>query len=706
MTAQKHEARYTRFGLKERFMRGYLSFNAPGILLVAFVCALGISFAATMHGQITITEPIPQTATIDVHAGAVGKQPIPRTIFGTFLEPIGNSTYNGLWAELLQNPSLEAGLWSPEKISAMLRDDPELRQAGNLDLPLPWEPLDGHQGNRYEIHYGEAANSWQSLRIFGMPGQPVGIKQKVYLPIHRTRDYVGSFYAKHLSGDGTVTVDLRVRNQDDVLASQQIQVAGNSWTKYSFTFQVPEGKLHRLDPADFVVELPGDERVELDEFSLMPTDAQGGLDPDAVSLARQMNTPLVRFGGNFTSSYHWTDGVGPRDKRISMINNSWGIPEYNTFGTDEFLEFCRQIGAQPQIALNLGSGTPEEAAAWVRHVDEHWSTHSGLLWELGNELWGNWNLAYPTRDELAARTGAYSKAIHTVDPTARLIATGADPEVFNSWNAIQLTNSPGIFNYLSTHFVVGTGEVKLKDAAPDFVAAAAFALPVELGKRLRQAQSQIDATPGYAGNANLAFTEWLFSGEHRDAPSYTNMGGAIITGGFLTMLLRNFDIVPISDMTGIMEFAGIWKKRSQVYATPSYYVFKLFANADIATPVDVTTHAGAYSVSQGVNRLPEIASVPYLDVLAALSRDGKTLTLFCVNRSLNTDIPANIHLHDFTPARTAALHTLSAPSLADANDEVTPNRVKPTDSIEAIQPDGWTHIFPRASVTVISLDQK
>jgi alpha-N-arabinofuranosidase len=656
--------------------------------------------------QVTITEPIPQTATIEVNAAEIGRQPIPRTIFGTFLEPIGNSTYNGLWAELLQNPSLEAGLWSPGQIARMLRDNPELRKAGDLDLPTPWEPLDAGQGNRYEIHYGDAANSWQSLRVFAVPGQPTGIKQKVYLPIHRTRDYVGSLYARHLGGDTSITVALRVRNESEVLASQQIHVADAAWTKYNFTFQVAEGRLHRLDPADFVVQLAGDERVEFDQFSLMPADARDGLDPDAVTLARQMNTPLVRFGGNFTSSYHWTDGVGPRDKRNNAINNSWGIPEYNSFGTDEFLEFCRQIGAQPQIALNLGSGTPEEAAAWVRYVDEHWSTHSGLLWELGNELWGNWNLGYPTRDQLASRTAEFSKAVHAVDPNARLIATGADPEVFNSWNAIELTNPSGTFDYLSTHFVVGTGDVLLKDPTPEFVAAAAFALPVELENRLRQAQSQIDNTPGYSGKVHLAFTEWLWAGEHRDAPSFANMGGAVVTSGFLNMLLRNSAIVPISDMTGIMEFAGIWKKRSQVFATPSYYAFKLYANADIAKPVAVTVNAGSYSVAQGVKRLPEIASVPYLDVVAALSQDGNTLTLFCVNRSLDKDISANIRLHDFIASQTGAVHTLSAHALTDVNDEVSPDRIKPEDSFETVQPDGWSHTFHHAGVTVISLHRK
>jgi alpha-N-arabinofuranosidase len=650
----------------------------------AFLSALSLTFATALYGQVTINDPVPQTATVDVNAAEVGGELIPRTIFGTFLEPIGDSTYNGLWAELLQNPSFEAGLWSPEKVAEMLHDNPALRRASDLALPLPWEPLDARQGNRYEVHYGEAANSWQSLRIFAVPGEPTGIKQKVYLPIHRTSDYVGSFYARHMRGSTSVTIALRVRDQNATLDSEQIQVVDASWKKYTFALHVTDGKLHRLDAADFVIELEVDESVELDQLSLMPADARSGLDPDAVALAKAMNTPLVRFGGNFTSSYHWTDGVGPRDQRKNMLNHSWGIPEYNSFGTDEFLEFCRQIGAQPQIALNLGSGTPEEAAAWVSYVNKHWSTHSGLLWELGNELWGNWNLAYPTRDQLAARTAAFSKAIHAVDPAARLIATGADPDGFESWNAIQLTTPPGTFNLLSTHFVVRTDEVLLKDPSPEFVAEAAFALPEELGRRLRQAQNQIDAIPGYDPKPHLAFTEWLFIGEHADAPSFTNTGGAIITGGVLNMLLRNSDIVPISDMTGIMEFAGIWKKRSQVFATPSYYVFKLYANADIARQATVTVNAGSYSVAKGVRLLPDIGTVPYLDVVAALSGDGETLTLFCVNRSLAANISANIRLRDFSPAHTAAVHTLTSQSLTDRNDDESPTRVNTVDSQEEI----------------------
>jgi alpha-N-arabinofuranosidase len=98
-------------------------------------------------------------------------------------------------------------------------------------------------------------------------------------------------------------------------------------------------------------------------------------------MARALKTPLVRFGGNFTSGYHWRDGTGPVDERVSMLNQAWEMPEYNHFGTDEFLRFCELIGAEPQIALNLGSGTVQEAADWVRYVNGKWGDKSGrLLW--------------------------------------------------------------------------------------------------------------------------------------------------------------------------------------------------------------------------------------------------------------------------------------------------------------------------------------
>jgi alpha-N-arabinofuranosidase len=631
---------------------------------------------------------------------------VPRTIFGTFLEPIGKSTYGGLWAEELTNPSFEDGLWSAGRVAAMIRERPELSRASELGLPLPWEPLDYQQGNRYEPRWNDAANSYRSLFLMGLPSKETGIRQEVYLPVHRELRYTGSIYVKHVGGPPTLQVSIREQNHPEhVLASSSVELHGDGWEKYSYKLEIPAGKLWPLNPADFVISVTNETRVLLDQASLMPEDAISGMDPDMIAMSRAIKTPLVRFGGNFTSAYHWKDGVGPIDKRVSMLNIAWGIPEYNSFGTDEFLEFCRLIGAEPQIALNLGTGTPEEAAEWVKYVNTRWGDRSGgLLWELGNELWGDFQVGYPTIERVADRTSMFSEAVKAVDPKARLIGTGGDPDWFPEWNAKQLTNASSAFNYLSTHFVVGDADVVNKNASPDFIAQAVFALPVALERKLKEMHEQVQNGPG-KDVIKTAFTEWLFHAPHGRVPRYDNMGGAVAASGFLNMLMRNADIVPISDMTGLVEFGGIWKKRGRVFGTPAYYAFSLYSNADISQPLQVETDSLTYDVSQGVRRLPEVPGVPYVDVVAALNDKGDKLTLFCVNRHVNADFPLEILLDGFT-AGSAHAKSLFSDTIYDVNDEVNPEAVVPRPQTVSVKRRNVSINLRHESVTVIELNKK
>jgi alpha-L-arabinofuranosidase len=421
-------------------------------------------------------------------------------------------------------------------------------------------------------------------------------------------------------------------------------------------------------------------------------------------MSRDMKTPLVRFGGNFTSAYHWPDGIGPPDKRVSMLNVAWGIPEYNQFGTDEFLQYCKLIGAQPQIALNLGTGTPEEAAGWVKYVNEHWGDRSGgLLWELGNELWGTFQTGYPTIDLIAARTKAFSDAVRAVDPRIRLIGTGGDPDAYSDWNAAQQKNPAGTFAYLSTHFVVGDAETVKKNPSPDFLAEASFALPIGLERKLRQMRQQMESSG--AKDVRTAFTEWLFHAPEDVAPRFDNMGGAIAAGGFLNMMLRNADIVPISDMTGVIEFGGIWKKRGRVYGTPAYYAFSMYSNSGVAQLVGTDTQGESYDVHDGITRIPEIPKVPYLDVVAGFNDARDTLTLFCVNRDLTHDLPADISLNGFVPA-SAKVTTLFSASIYDQNDELHPEAVHPRSEPITIHSPRFQYTFRHESLTVIQLKRE
>jgi alpha-N-arabinofuranosidase len=113
--------------------------------------------------------------------------------------------------------------------------------------------------------------------------------------------------------------------------------------------------------------------------------------------------PNIRWpGGCFADAYHWRNGIGPRDRRPRMRNDTWGQIETNAFGTHEFLDFCEITGAAPVICGNLGSGTVQEMRNWVEYLnaptgtvlaDEraangHPSPYGVRYWGVGNESWG------------------------------------------------------------------------------------------------------------------------------------------------------------------------------------------------------------------------------------------------------------------------------------------------------------------------------
>jgi alpha-N-arabinofuranosidase len=543
--------------------------------------------------------------------------------------------------------------------------------------------------------------------IMSLPGKEVGVLQRVYLPVQRELTFNGSLWVKHVRGPVEIAISLRRHaHNDKTLALATVQAAATEWTKYTFTLMLQPGQLAPLEPADLTISISDDGRAEIDNVSLNPADAVDGMDPDVLAMARELKSPLVRFGGNFTSAYRWQDSVGPMDRRVSMLNASWGIPEYNTFGTDEFLRFCKAIHARPQVALNLGTGSPEEAASWVRYIDDHWNNgQGGLLWELGNELWGDFQIGYPAQERIAAVTLASSKAVREVDPHARLIATGGDEDFFTGWNAQQLTNPPSTFDFLSTHFVV-TDAVQLPHATADFRTMAALALPWGLAERMHAIQKQA-AELGHP-DSRVAFTEWLMVSDTHTAPHFTNLGGALFAGGFLNMAMRNSDVVSISDMTGILEFGGIWKKREQVYGAPAYWVLREYARTKPHWLMDVVSDSPTYSITHGINRLPEIKDVPYLDCSAAQTEPKDSLILACVNRHLIRPMEAEIDLRAFSISPgTANATTIAGESILSENDEEEPSRVAPVSHSISFQRGKPLHYtFPNASVTVMRIPLK
>ena len=675
---------------------------------IRVACVLCMVFATMLVGRCLLAQ---HNATIEIDARKV-VHAVPRTIFGGFMEPLRSAIYGGgIWAQLIENPSFEENLWSVDAITHIVQGRPELSESSRLGLPIPWESL-YPQGKRFEPRWGDAANSSLSLLIMELPGKQTGVRQAIYPPVHRELRYTGSIWVKPVSGEKRIEVSLRRRNHpDDVLTKETIDVTAEGWKRYEFTLALSKGQLASREAADFVVAVTGDTRVLVDQALLFPADNVDGLNPEAIEMTKALKLPLLRFGGNFISGYHWRDGIGPLDKRVSMLNTAWGQPEYNQFGTDEFLRFAQLVGAQPQICLNMGSGTVEEAVAWVKYVNAHWGDKSGgLVWELGNELWGLGQIGYPPVEEIAARTREFSVAVRAIDPRAKFIATGQDPDRYQAWNAAQLSLGPGFYEYLSTHMVVDSSHVVKPNASPEFLAEAMFAMPVGIERMLRDMKKQIDADPRMK-NVNLALTENLFRAPFAPSPpdypaphipEYRNMGGALYAAGMLNALIRVADFTPISDLTGAVEFGRLWEKSGITYGVPTYWALRMYSNADVANLLETKVDVDRYEVRDGSSRVPNVADVPYLDVVGVGSRRGDAITLFAVNRSLDRDITANIKLPGFT-LHSAAGKVLSARDIYVGNYDANPEAVIPQDIREAASGSAFSHTFPKASVTVIEL---
>ena len=676
------------------------------ILRGVFLCLA----SCAAFGQVTPERPMPSTVAVRVDVnGNLGR--VPPKVFGTFLEPIDWSINNGVMAQILGNPSLEAGLYSHAMFEPMFKDRPELIQASDqTGIPFPWEPLDPSTGNRYELHVGRAANSWQSIEVIGLPTQPVGLAQQIYLPVPRAWAYKASLYAKHIAGPSELELLIRDHASKRLLGSAKIDARGSAWMKYDVTIELKPGSVARLQPVDFGIAVKGPEQVELDQIKLTPADAVDGLfDPEVLQLAEDMHMAELRLGGNFSSYYHWRDGIGPAAKRPTSENIAWGIPEYNDFGTDEFLEYCDLLRAEPQFDVNEGSGTSKEAVDWVKYIRGRY--HGPLIVEMGNELYGKWQVGYSTVDQIGPRTLEFSHAIkalmHSDD---LLLSTGMGPVDGEEWNAHQYANPAGTFDLLTMHFIVGTNHTRLKPATPDFMAAAAYAVPWQMGYDVDRMVAERDAASG-AKDTHFAVTEWLFNNKGEGERNFENVsrssrnqgGGVMIALSFNQYLRRNADI-KLVDMTGLMEFAGIWKRKEQIFVSPSYYVFQMYTTAKNQTVLPVTTDSGTYTVANGTAGYPDVKDVPYIDVVATKSEDNRSVTIYCVNRSLTADEPLNIDLGGFRPRGEIEVNQLASRDRLAMNSEEHPDMVKPTKSTLAVPADGPINVtIPHESVMVLRL---
>ena len=708
------------------------SIRLSGVASVAFFLFIGGLAAQSLSSYVRTDKP---EAVIDIRAGQQSSFRIPRTVYGIYTE---KGVFEGLSAQLLDNPSLEDYHGYLQALNARF-SDPAFVTSLTVGLPLPWQPL-RDTGKRYESRFAGAANSTRYIYMIGMPHpelvgyrempemlatEEVGIRQGIYLPVHRELEYTGSLFASSVEGPVRLTVSFRTRNNPDkILTSTEVQVPdGGKWTKLPFRLKLPAGAVKSHELVDFAVSMIGDHRVSLDMIRLFPADAvEGYFDPEVIKAAKEMNFSLIRWGGNFMSAYHWEDGVGPQDKRPTLLDRAWGGMEYNDFGTDEFMSLCRLTGAQPMICMNLGSGTAEEARKWVEYVQGAPTTPQGVrraanghrdpypptIWELGNELWGGGQMGRQTPTGNVRRyLEFYTAARKQAPPGTILVANGADADFGPAWNAALIKQAGKNLSYLSTHFVVRFSSLVAKPVDADTQTAIALATPVGMTNLLKTVRAQIDSDAATKGRVGLAYTEWSWGGgAGAGMPSSANIGGVMIGAAWMNMLLSHADFVPISSMSGLMGGAGIRKSQGLVWAGAQSWMFWLYSHRAGNTVVATQTEVRHYDVHNGLIRMPEIPDVPYLDVLATRNSTSGDLVLFVVNRDAKNAIPATLRLQGFSAAAQAQVDTLAADSLLTENTADRPDAIRPVSSSQAVSGNEIRYVFPKLSLTVMTLKRQ
>jgi alpha-N-arabinofuranosidase len=407
---------------------------------------------------------------------------------------------------------------------------------------------------------------------------------------------------------------------------------------------------------------------------------ENGYRLDVLQAVRDLKPPLVRWpGGNFSSGYHWKDGVGPVNQRPKRYDMAWGAEEPNFFGTDEFIDWCRLVGTEPFIVVNAGNGTPEEAAQWVeycnsardtynaslRHGYGHKEPYGVRLWGIGNELYGEWQIGFcKDGSECARRTVEYANEMLKIDPNIELVAVGCeDPE----WNLEMIKGAGKYFDYLSIHIYIFDDKPYRELTA----------IPLDIEQRLRTVYGLVKDVRkkyGIKREIKIAFDEWNVWYPEAKVPlltQVTSIKDAVFTAGVLNALQRLCKIVPISTFAQTVNVLPliIAAKDGRIVLTPQYLVFRMYSNNRGFHVLNTSTDSEIY-MSNEVG-----GHVPFIDVSATISEDRKTLYLYALNRNDEEGVELQVVLKGFNP-RSGIQQFIAGESVEDKNTLENPDRIR------------------------------
>jgi alpha-N-arabinofuranosidase len=442
--------------------------------------------------------------------------------------------------------------------------------------------------------------------------------------------------------------------------------------------------------------------------SSIPNDE--GFRRDAIQALCRLKAPQLRWpGGCFADAYHWKDGVGPNGRRPKRWNLWWEQYETNAMGTDEFIRFCRLVGAEPYICLNVGSGSVQEAVEWIEYCNSDKDTEPARLrtangnakpygvryWAVGNENWGCGGLYDPehyAREYL--RYALYlkrwiwpSRGISAVP--LELVAVGHTQQDWNQIFLEKVRNWLPLLNHLSIHhyFRANPGQpLNMPAGGPapapsdvEFSDNEYYLLLSRVDELKKHIQDTVDLIGYYAAGRKkigLVIDEW--GTWHSPAVfesgffQQNTLRDAIIAGSVLNLFhhrCRDITMANLAQAFNVLQSIGLTEK-SQMVLTPTFYVMEMYGRHQGTQLVRSRIDTPAYELQDGKRRVSRDA----VNVSASL-KDNRLL-LTAVNEDLTRDLEFEVLLRGAKAQKATGLRLWSQ-NVRDHNTFNSPERVKP-----------------------------
>ncbi len=366
-----------------------------------------------------------QPVAVTIDATRTGP-PVTTLVFGGFMEP----ATTGVWAEMLAD----------RKFFNRVTTEPDPRgvyggfgrRGAAVRRWVPVGPESAVVMDAARAYVGE----W-SPRVQLERSTPHGVGQSG-LALRAGRTYTGRVV---IAGDPGAQVRVALAWGPEPADRQTITLPAltSAFTRYPLRFTA---KGDTLD-GRFEIVGTGGGSFRIGVASLMPADNVSGFRAATLARLKELGIEIARWpGGNFVSAYDWRDGIGDRDKRPPRRELAWNGLESNDMGIDDFMTFCRLIGAEPYLAVNSGLGDAHSAAEEVEYVNGpatsrlgrrraangHLAPYGVKIWGVGNEMYGPWQWGHMSIRQYAEKHNLIVQAMRKVDPAIKVIASGATPE--------------------------------------------------------------------------------------------------------------------------------------------------------------------------------------------------------------------------------------------------------------------------------------